>query len=178
MKLISRGSAALLVACAVLSIGRAMPADAAGTATITTTITVLNVCAFTTTNYTTNFNYDPIIANNTTPPTTQAVALRYLCTFGATNDKFTFDGGKNASGSQRRALGTASTPDYINYGLYTDAANMVPIVPNTTSVAGQTGTGYITGTPLSTTIYVGVPAGQTTVGADTYTDVVTVSLNP
>jgi spore coat protein U-like protein len=179
---IKRAATALLVAGAVSTLAPAKPAAAAlafNQATITTTITVANVCSFLTNqSYTAIFTYDPINANVTTAPAPQTVALKYVCTNGDATDKFSFDGGVSYSGSTRRAKGTASTPNYINYNLYTDAAATASPIAQNGTVTAAVGTGYIPGTPLTTSVYVGVPAGQSTVTADTYTDVVTVTINP
>lgn len=102
--------------------------------------------------------------------TTSTVSL--VCTNGAAYD-VALDNGLNVSGTQRRMSNGATTPVYVNYGIFKDAARTT----NWGSAVGatQAGTAGVSGL-VSLTAYGRIPSSAASVGAGTYTDTVTVTV--
>ena len=151
-------------------------AAASGTAqaTMTNTVTIASSCTISTTGFTAA--YDPIVTNSTTAMTTTA-AISSTCTLAAV-PVITLGQGNNAgtgstnSSPVRRLSNGATTPVYLNYGLYQDSGHSTNW--GNTSATGVTGLG--TGAAVPLTVYASVPAGQTSASVGTYTDQVVVTV--
>lgn len=118
--------------------------------------------------------------NASTADTAGPVSYTTQCTKGS-SVAFSVDGGANfAHTSGTRALKSASTSDYMNYGLFSDAADTTAWGFDSTTGAGANGA---TLNPtsntqtLTLTIYGSIPAGQDVSVASDYTDSVTVAIN-
>lgn len=147
------------------------------TSTLTTTITVLSVCYFTTPSYTATYNYDPVSVNATAATTPVTVTLAYQCTSGDSSYGFTFAASTNHGGSTSRQAANGS--NLISYGIYSDPGATTLIAPATEyKPSGEGTTTGVVGTPLTTSVYVASPGGQSSVVAGTYTDTVNIVISP
>jgi spore coat protein U-like protein len=89
------------------------------------------------------------------------------------------DNGSNVSGSQRR-MRLGATSNYINYGLYTDAARSISWKTSTSTTSCTSGTstcilGTGTGSDQSTTVYGRVPP-QTAPASGTFSDTIVATI--
>jgi spore coat protein U-like protein len=146
----------------------------AGTATanLPVSVTVSNNCTITSTAVAFP-NYDPIATHATSPDDSTAGAVTITCTKG-TSANIGLGLGANASGSQRRMRDTASTPNHINYELYSDTGRA--------TVWGNAAGSWLSPAPApdktarTFTVYGRIPGGQD-VPAGTYNDTVVATVN-
>lgn len=158
------------IALAIAAVGAASAAPAlAGTATnnMPVSVNVLNSCTVSATPMAFG---SPTSIGGVDIDTTSTVSM--TCTNGANYD-VALDAGLNASGTQRRMSNGATTPAYVNYGIFKDAAR------TTTwgSAVGATQSGNAgTSGLVSLTAYGRIPSTAASVGAGSYTDTVTVTV--
>lgn len=164
------GAAALPLAIATV------PAHA-GTATTTfsVTATVVNSCAINSAGNLAFGNYDPTSAT----ATNGSSSISVNCTKG---DAYTIAlnyGANGGSATNRIMSDGASTPDLLNYNLYTDSTH--GNVWNSSCGAGNncgsgTGAGPGAGNAQTYTVYGQIAAGQN-VPAGSYSDTITLTVN-
>ena len=162
-------STRLALVALVLVLAAAPPAFAgSASTTLSVSATVANNCTISTSAVAFG-NYDPLVANATTP-LDQTGSVTITCTKGAVTT-VGLDPGGNALGSTRRMAGGA---DLLTYELYKDSAR--------TAVWGNSGADLLnpatapSKAPRSFTIYGRVPAGQDVLAA-AYADTVTATVN-
>lgn len=119
-------------------------------------------------------------ANASTPDDAGPVSYTTQCTKGS-SVAFSVDGGANYSHtSGTRAMKSAGTSDYLNYGLFQDSGHASPWAFNSSTGAGTNGP---TLNPtsntqtLTLTVYGRISAGQDVSVAIDYADAVTVAIN-
>lgn len=159
-----------LVASFALSIASGMALAAATTAVMTNTVTITGACTIVATGFIAN--YDPVVTNNTVALDTTA-SVTTACTLGSLPVVTLAQGANAGSGSTdavpaRRLLST-SGGIYLNYGLFSDANRS--ITWGNTALTAPPGV-VSTGLPVSMSVYVRIPADQTSAKASTYTDTV------
>lgn len=140
-------------------------AAAADTAPVTVTARVLGTCRFSAGGATLAFGDLPFdVAGNALGGVVAATTLQFWCTNGASYT-ITDDSGVNelAPGARRMRSTTLATPEYIAYGMAYNPA---------------TGTGNGPGNPITLTINGTVGAVYGANSPDSYTDTVTLSINP
>jgi spore coat protein U-like protein len=171
-------SAAVALATVALSAGPALAGQQ--TQSLTVNGSVSQSCTTLSSAQTLTFPAYDFQANASTADTAGPVSYTTQCTKGS-SVAFSVDGGANfAHTSGTRALKSAGTGDYMNYGLFQDSAD-------TTAWAFNSSTGGGTNGPtlnptsntqtLTLTIYGSIPAGQDVSVASDYTDSVTVAVN-
>ena len=152
----------LTVFLALAVLAAAAPVWAADTNTLTVTATVVGTCKFEVPKTSTlNFgNLDPSVATDVTVFTT----TQFWCTKGVVTGPFTSDAGLNPAGGKNQ-MRDAASGDVIPYTIDS-------LVPDalTNAGPGTKRTLTITGTVLA--------ADYTTKSAGTYSDTVTLSINP
>jgi len=159
----------ILVIAAATSCSSAFAGTA--TATMTNTVTIANNCSISTLGFTTT--YDPVVANATVNQFATA-SVTTTCTVGASPVITLGQGANPGSGSTnavpvRRLSNGATTPAYLNYGLFSDTNHTVTW-GNTPATAPTAVTA--TGVATAITVYASIPSGQTSLPAATYTDTV------
>lgn len=161
MRKIALGIAAVVAASAAPAL--------AGTATnnMPVSVNVLNSCTVAATPMAFG---SPTAIGGTDIDTSSTVSL--VCTNGAAYD-VALDSGLNASGAQRRMSNGATTPVFVPYGIFKDAARSV----NWGSAVGATvaGNAGVSGL-VSLTAYGRIPSSASSVVAGSYTDTVTVTV--
>lgn len=153
-----KGVIVWMAMAAILTAGAAW---GAGTNTLTVQATVAGTCKFSSGTATLNFGtLDPAVGTNVDAPDTP---VQFWCTKGVTNDLITANNGLNP-GSGKRQMSNATSGDLIPYTLSLD--------PGTGTNAGP-------GSPRTLTLK-GTVLGSdyTAVSAGTYSDTVTLSINP
>ena len=171
----------LAAAAAVASALCAGPAFATQqTQTLTVNGSVTQSCTTLSSAQTLTFPAYDFQTNATTADTAGPVSYTTSCTKGS-SVAFSVNGGANfAHTSGTRALKSATTSDYMNYGLFSDSSDTTAWAFNSSTGAGTNGP---TLNPtsntqtLTLTIYGSIPAGQDVSVASDYTDSVTVAIN-
>ncbi len=158
-----------LALCSILLAGIGIAPAFAGTATSNLSVTATVTASCSINAGALALNYDPVVANQSTASTSTAT-LTVACTSGSASTITLGQGTNAATGStdaapQRRALN--GTANYLNYGLYSDAAYQT--LWGNTSATGAAYTG--TGTTGTVTVYASIPAAQN-VPAGAYSDTV------
>jgi len=117
-----------------------------------------------------------LVSVNPANTSTSGSGLSVLCSPN-TAWSLNFDGGANASGSQRRMSDTSKS-NYIAYNLYADSAysKAVPVNSSTTDATGSVFTGTGTGAAQNVIVYGKIPATNTIPVPGSYTDTVTVNV--
>jgi spore coat protein U-like protein len=143
------------------------PAGSA-TGTMNVTATVIKNCGFTTGTLAFG-NYDPVVANATTPlkVTDSTTALSIACTKGTTATISLNNGLNSASCTGNPTCMSDGAGDYLNYSVYTN--NTFATVWNSTNTVSYTSTGI--GVP-ALKVNGEIPAGLS-VPAGSYTDTIT-----
>lgn len=158
------------IALGIAAVAAASAAPAfAGTATnnMPVSVNVLNSCTVSATPMAFG---SPTAIGGADIDTTSTVSL--TCTNGANYD-VALDAGLNASGTQRRMSNGATTPTYVNYGIYKDAARTTTWGSAVGATqAGNAGTSGL----VSLTAYGRIPSTAASVTAGNYTDTVTVTV--
>ena len=178
MKRLGTLSATVALAASALCAGTAFAGQQ--TQSLTVNGSVSQSCTTLSSAQTLTFPAYDFQANATAADTAGPVSYTTQCTKGS-SVAFSVDGGANfAHTSGTRALKSAGTGDYMNYGLFQDSAD-------TTAWAFNSSTGGGTNGPtlnptsntqtLTLTIYGSIPAGQDVSVASDYTDSVTVAVN-
>lgn len=148
----------------VLLVVTAGAAGAQDTATVTVTARVLGTCQFSAAGATLGFGDLPFTAAGIAQGRSTSTTLNFWCTSGAaytiTDDDGLYETGLNLNRMQSTTLGA---PEYIDYTLTYNPA---------------TGTGLGPGTPITLTIDGTVGATYTNNSPDSYTDTVTLTINP
>ena len=144
------------------------------TATLTNTATIAASCTLSATGFTNT--YDPVTANASTSLKDTSASVTYTCTNGGTGALIALDGGGHDTGSAtvsiRHLAGTANTTDLLAYNLYQESTYTTPWGYSTTAelAATEDGVQHIQ------TVYTEIPAGQSLLHVDTYTDTVTATI--
>ncbi len=152
----------------------AMAATATGNLTVTATVQsscLVGTSAGATNNAALNFGTisSTVAANDA--DTTTGTALSVLCNSGAAYTIWA-GAGANASGTQRRMLGSVAG-NYLPYNLYTTTGRTVAYPSSATdTTVGGTGTGAI----QTYNVYGRIPAGTTMPAAGSYTDTVVMTV--
>ncbi|HET6894382.1 MAG TPA: spore coat U domain-containing protein [Candidatus Baltobacteraceae bacterium] len=178
MKRLGTLSATFALATAALCAGPAIAGQQ--TQSLTVNGSVSQSCTTLSSAQTLTFPAYDFQANATTADTAGPVSYTTQCTKGS-SVAFSVDGGANfGHTSGTRALKSAGTGDYMNYGLFQDAADSTAWAFNSSNGSGTNGP---TLNPtsntqtLTLTIYGRIPAGQDVSVASDYTDSVTVAVN-
>jgi spore coat protein U-like protein len=144
------------------------------TATLTNTATIVASCTLSATGFTNT--YDPVTANAATSVKDASASVTYTCTNGGTGALIALDGGAHETGTSaipaRHLAGATNATDLLAYNLYQEPTYTTPW-------------GYATASELSATedgvqhiqtVYTEIPAGQSLLHVDTYSDTVTATI--
>jgi spore coat protein U-like protein len=159
-----RIAAAAIAAAALLVLRFAQ----AATGSLISTATIGKVCVLTA-GAVAFGNYDPVGVNSSTA-LDQSGSFTVACTKN-TSYTVSLGTGLHAAGSTRQMSSGGSTPDYLAYELYLDAARTT--VWNSTNMASGTAANI---SPVTLTVY-GRIAPHQNVGAGSYTDTVFSTVN-
>jgi spore coat protein U-like protein len=163
----------LVFATALIGSASAMAAGNT-TATLTNTTTIAASCTLSATGFTNT--YDPVTANASTAVKDTSASVTYTCTNGGTGALIALDGGGHDTGSSavpiRHLVGTTNTTDLLVYNLYQEATYSTPwgYTPSAELTATEDGNQH------TQTVYTEIPAGQSLLHVDTYTDTVTATI--
>jgi spore coat protein U-like protein len=161
----------LSLSAAALLLSRSQETARAGSATANLSVgaTIANSCTIST--VAVGFpNYDPIVANATSPDNSTSGSVTITCTRGS-SPTIGLGTGQNLSGAQMRM---ANGTNYLNYALYQDSTY--------TAVWGNSGTNLFSPgaapskAPRTYTVYGQIPGGQD-LPAGTYSDTVVATVN-
>ncbi|WP_454826976.1 spore coat protein U domain-containing protein [Paraburkholderia xenovorans] len=151
-------------------------ATAAGnaTATLTNTATIVASCTLGATGFTNT--YDPVTANATAPVRDATASVTYTCTNGGTGALIALDGGNHETGTSavpiRHLGGATNTTDLLAYNLYQEPTYTTPwgYAAAAELAAIEDGVQHVL------TVYTEIPAGQSLLHVDTYSDTVTATI--
>jgi spore coat protein U-like protein len=166
---------ALVIGAWVLAPERGALAQTATTA-IPVSATVVASCTITTTTAIAFGNYDPVVANATTPLDVNG-AITVACTSGAAttigmNQGLTPTGTSTAAAPLRQMASGAV--NRMRYDIYQDAARTT--IWSDSSTPGAAAYNSVSFAPATLNVYARIPSGQN-VATGAYTDTVTATIN-